>query len=68
MFVPGFAWTALCLATQDLMTNPLIVPVKILHGHEAVHKLEGVFDCTFHPTQPWVFSAGADSTICLFSN
>eukprot|EP00891_Asterochloris_glomerata_P004761 jgi/Astpho2/4761/fgenesh1_pm.00067_%23_71_t len=53
---------------QDLMTNPLIVPVKILHGHEAVHKMEGVFDCTFHPTQPWVFSAGADSTICLFSN
>ncbi|DBA78870.1 hypothetical protein WJX77_008759 [Trebouxia sp. C0004] len=52
---------------QDLMTNPLIVPVKILRGHE-MNQFEGVFDCAFHPTQPWIFTAGADGCICLFTN
>jgi ribosome biogenesis protein ERB1 len=28
--------------------------------------VEGVIDCVFHPTQPWLFSAGADKTIMLF--
>lgn len=52
---------------QDLLSNPLIVPVKILRGH-AVVDCEGVLDCAFHPTQPWIFTAGADATICLFTN
>ncbi|KAA6423515.1 MAG: ribosome biogenesis BOP1 protein [Trebouxia sp. A1-2] len=52
---------------QDLMTNPLIVPVKILRGHE-MNQFEGVYDCAFHPTQPWIFTAGADGCICLFTN
>ncbi len=51
----------------DMMTNPLIVPVKILRGHEVVD-FSGVTDCTFHPTQPWVFTAGADASICLWCN
>ncbi len=52
---------------QDLLTNPLIVPVKILRGHDIVQH-EGVLDCAFHPSQPWLFTAGADSTVCLFTN
>ncbi|KAK9829975.1 hypothetical protein WJX72_008983 [[Myrmecia] bisecta] len=52
---------------QDLLTNPLIVPVKILRGHERVDH-EGVLDCAFHPTQPWIFTAGADGDVCLFCN
>lgn len=52
---------------SDLLTNPMIVPVKILRGHE-VTDYSGVLDVAFHPTQPWVFTAGADSTICLFCN
>ncbi|KAK9914855.1 hypothetical protein WJX75_001346 [Coccomyxa subellipsoidea] len=52
---------------QDLLTNPLIVPVKILRGHEIVQH-EGVLDCAFHPSQPWLFTAGADATLCLFTN
>jgi len=52
---------------QDLMTNPLIVPVKILRGHKIEDYL-GVLDCAFHPTQPWIFSAGGDSLISLFTN
>ena len=52
---------------QDLMTNPLIVPVKILRGHQ-VEDYQGVLDVAFHPTQPWLFSAGADSDIHLYTN
>ncbi|KAI1901592.1 hypothetical protein AGOR_G00035990 [Albula goreensis] len=51
---------------NDLLQNPLIVPVKVLKGHTITHDL-GVLDVTFHPTQPWVFSSGADATIRLFS-
>jgi ribosome biogenesis protein ERB1 len=51
----------------DMMSNPLIVPVKILRGHTVVDH-SGVMDVAFHPTQPWVFTAGADATICLWSN
>ncbi|XP_048473149.1 ribosome biogenesis protein bop1 isoform X2 [Rhincodon typus] len=51
---------------SDLLQNPLIVPVKLLRGHEITRDL-GVLDVTFHPTQPWLFSSGADSTIRLFT-
>ncbi|XP_014664354.1 PREDICTED: ribosome biogenesis protein bop1-A-like [Priapulus caudatus] len=50
----------------DLLQNPLIVPVKILRGHK-VNKALGVLDCMFHPTQPWLLSAGADHTVRLFT-
>ena len=52
---------------QDLLTNPLIVPVKILKSHKVVEH-EGVLDCAFHPAQPWVFTAGADGSILLFTH
>ena len=51
---------------NDLLTNPLIVPVKIIHAHDVIQDL-GVLDCCFHPTQPFVFSAGADRVIRLFT-
>ncbi|XP_061197281.1 ribosome biogenesis protein bop1-A-like [Saccostrea echinata] len=51
---------------NDLLKNPLIVPVKILKGHSISQGL-GVLDCVFHPSQPWVFSCGADTTIRLFT-
>ncbi|XP_075996268.1 ribosome biogenesis protein bop1 isoform X3 [Genypterus blacodes] len=51
---------------NDLLQNPLIVPVKVLKGHVLTHDL-GVLDVTFHPTQPWIFSSGADATIRLFT-
>ncbi|XP_077600115.1 ribosome biogenesis protein bop1 [Stigmatopora nigra] len=51
---------------NDLLQNPLIVPVKLLRGHVITREL-GVLDVTFHPTQPWVFSSGADGTIRLFT-
>ena len=51
---------------EDLLQNPLIVPVKVLRGHQVVQSV-GVTDCKFHPTQPWLLSCGADQMIRLFS-
>ncbi|XP_020580483.1 ribosome biogenesis protein BOP1 homolog [Phalaenopsis equestris] len=50
---------------SDLNQNPLIVPLEILRGH-ASSKHGGVLDCAFHPRQPWLFTAGADSVIKLY--
>lgn len=55
-----------CLPHSDLLQNPLLVPVKVLKGHVLTRGL-GVLDVAFHPTQPWVFSSGADGTIRLFT-
>jgi ribosome biogenesis protein ERB1 len=52
---------------SDLMRNPLIVPVKVLRGHAVVNSL-GALAMVFHPTQPWLFSAGADGKIHLFQD
>lgn len=52
---------------DDLMQNALIVPLKILKGHETVKNV-GVTSCTFHPNQPWLFTSGADKTIRLYTN
>lgn len=54
------------LSHSDLLQNPLLVPVKVLRGHTLTRDL-GVLDVAFHPTQPWVFSSGADGTVRLFS-
>jgi len=51
---------------NDLLQNALIVPLKILRGHKISNQL-GVLDIEFHPTQHWIFSAGADKTIRLYT-
>lgn len=48
------------------MQNPLIVPLKRLEYHQR-HNEFGVFDVIFHPTQPWLFSTGADNTVRLYT-
>ncbi|KZV48667.1 hypothetical protein F511_10353 [Dorcoceras hygrometricum] len=50
---------------SDLNQNPLIVPLEILRGHASADG-RGVLDCKFHPKQPWLFTAGADSLIKLY--
>lgn len=52
---------------SDLMKNPLIVPLKILRGHEVSGGL-GVMSVAFHPVLPWVATGGADGSIRLFQN
>lgn len=51
---------------DDLTENALIVPLKMLHGHEK-HDTLSVTDCQFHLTLPWLFSSGADKTVRLFT-
>jgi ribosome biogenesis protein ERB1 len=56
---------------NDLMKNPLIVPVKILRGHEVSNNNNsklGVLACCWHATQPWLFTAGADGKIFLYQD
>jgi len=51
----------------DLLSNPLIVPLKILRGHTIKDHI-GVLAVTFHPNLPWVFSAAADGIIHLYTD
>jgi ribosome biogenesis protein ERB1 len=51
---------------DDLGKDPLLVPVRILRGHQIVERL-GVFDIAFHPRLPWLFSVGADGTCHLWT-
>ncbi|KAL0127470.1 hypothetical protein PUN28_005626 [Cardiocondyla obscurior] len=50
---------------SDLLKQPLIVPLKRLCNHESYNDF-GILDVMFHPIEPWVFSAGADSTIRMY--
>ncbi|KAJ7068090.1 NUC169 domain-containing protein [Mycena amicta] len=50
---------------NDLMTDPLIVPLKILRGH-AIKDGLGVLEVKWCPRQPWLVSAGADGTASVW--
>ncbi|KAJ3836959.1 NUC169 domain-containing protein [Lentinula raphanica] len=47
---------------NDLMTDPLIVPLKILRGHEITKGL-GVLQIKWCNRRPWLISGGADGTV-----
>lgn len=51
---------------NDLLQNPLIVPLKKFTHHRITNDFSAL-DVIFHPTQPWVFSCGADSMIYLYT-
>ena len=51
---------------NDLLQNPLIVPVKFLKGHTKYDDF-GVMSVAWHPTQPWLFSAGSDGYLKLWT-
>jgi len=51
---------------SDLLQNPLIVPVKKLTGHTEYDRF-GVQCVSWHPTQPWLLSSGADGYIKLWT-
>ncbi|BGP16275.1 hypothetical protein JCM10213_007719 [Rhodosporidiobolus nylandii] len=52
---------------NDLLTNPLIVPLKRLVGHDIKDSL-GVLDIKWHPREPWCVSVGADGVGRLWCN
>ncbi|KAJ3803108.1 NUC169 domain-containing protein [Lentinula aff. detonsa] len=47
---------------NDLMTDPLIVPLKILRGHEVTKGL-GVLQVKWCSRHPWLISGGADGAV-----
>ena len=47
---------------NDLMTDPLIVPLKILRGHTVTGGL-GVLQVAWTPKNPWLVSGGADGVV-----
>lgn len=51
---------------NDLLQNPLIVPVKILRSESTKDGL-GVLNIEFHPTQPWLFSSDARGNFSLWT-
>lgn len=51
---------------NDLISNPLIVPLKVLRGHGVKEGL-GVLDATWHPFHPWLITAGADGDARLWT-
>ena len=51
---------------DDMMKNPLIVPLKKLSGHKITNSL-GVLDAVWHPREAWLFSSGADNTARLWT-
>jgi ribosome biogenesis protein ERB1 len=50
--------------SSDWNTDPVLVPLRTLHGHTLIDGF-GILDIAFHPTQPWIFTAGADGLIVL---
>ena len=50
---------------NDLMTDPLIVPLKILRGHNVNDGL-GVLQVKWVNRQPWLVSAGADGKVIVW--
>lgn len=51
---------------DDLVTNPLLVPLKKLEGHKITNHL-GVLDVAWHPREAWLFSSGADGVARLWT-
>ena len=51
---------------DDLLTNPLLVPLKKLTGHKVINSI-GVLDLVWHPKEAWLFSAGADGSARLWT-
>ena len=51
----------------DLMTDPLIVPLKALAAH-GVTRAEGALALAWHPGQPWLVTAGADGAVCVWTD
>ena len=52
---------------NDLLQNALVVPVKVIKAHEKQESGLGTMQCVWHPSQPWIFTAGADGKIKMWA-
>lgn len=57
---------------NDIMVDPLVVPVKVLKAHvpqksqKSTITTLGSMACVWHPHQPWLFTSGANGDIKLW--
>eukprot|EP01059_Diplonema_ambulator_P034351 TRINITY_DN7637_c0_g2_i1.p1 TRINITY_DN7637_c0_g2~~TRINITY_DN7637_c0_g2_i1.p1 ORF type:complete len:733 (+),score=195.47 TRINITY_DN7637_c0_g2_i1:37-2199(+) len=47
---------------DDYTKNAFLVPLKIIKGHKVAGSV-GILHIAFHPTLPWLFSAGGDGGV-----
>ncbi|KAF8341995.1 NUC169 domain-containing protein [Cantharellus anzutake] len=52
---------------NDLTTDPLIVPLRVLSGHKISDHL-GVLEIEWLRDHPWLVSAGADGNVAVWAN
>jgi ribosome biogenesis protein ERB1 len=53
---------------DDLLRNPLIVPVKVLRDAHEIKSRLGALRVAWHPVLPWVFTCGADGEIVCWQD
>ncbi len=53
---------------DDLIKNPLIVPVKVLRNAHPVTGRLGALGMVWHPRLPWLFTSGADGNVVLWQD
>jgi len=53
---------------DDLLRNPLVVPVKVLRNAHEVKGRLGALRVAWHPVLPWIFTCGADGQITLWQD
>jgi ribosome biogenesis protein ERB1 len=52
---------------SDLMSDPLVVPVKVLKAHAPDQRTGlGAMQCAWHPLQPWIVTAGGDGKVTMW--
>jgi len=49
-----------------MLENAIIIPLKVLKDPKPKMN-PSILDIVFHPTQPWIFSCGADNKINLWT-
>lgn len=55
------------ISVDPLKENEFL-PVRKLHVHNVKNNGLSILCAIFHPSQPWLITAGADGLIALFSN
>jgi len=59
----GFIYIFHSRVPRDFSTEPILIPLKILRNNE---RDDGILDCLFHPSEPWLFSSGINNEIKLW--
>ena len=65
-YIVQCAYCTMCLYSTVCVPHCTLRVLLVVHVLY-VYSNAGVMDCKFHPTQPWIFTAGSDSTVRLYT-